>query len=407
MADKNQIPQPELIRQCASRIIRSGALGTGRVFPTLLTYLVDCTLKGRVAHEFDIAVDVFGKDEGFRDSADAQIRVHMYKLRQRLDAYYTAKGKDEPYRLEIPKGTYEVVATPNTQAPADHGQLKARASGSWALPTALTLLLVISVAANVFLALDRSSANDGHATIESSLWAGLREGSGPIVLAVGDFFFFSGEDGRVRIRDTRINSNEDLLLSAEYRAFAEGRFETITYLPKSVVFGLQSILPVASATGRSVVIKLMSELTSDDLREFDIIYVGFVRSMGILRDYYFSKSNFVAETPFLELVHAGSGTAYTRSGPVPGTNIDYGLFASFKGPTGNDIVVMTGLSDVGVLASARSLTKAGSTREIARMADSSREPLSQGFEVLLEVDGHSRTDLDYRIVGVYGLPLRY
>ena len=43
-----------------------------------------------------------------------------------------------------------------------------------------------------------------------------------------------------------------------------------------------------------------------------------------------------------------------RSGPVPQLNRDYGLVARFAGPTGNQILVLTGIGDVGVLAAVRS-----------------------------------------------------
>ena len=48
-----------------------------------------------------------------------------------------------------------------------------------------------------------------------------------------------------------------------------------------------------------------------------------------------------------------NGEVFTRSGPVPEHNRDYGLVTRFAGPTGNQILVLTGIGDVGVLAAAR------------------------------------------------------
>ena len=80
-------------------------LGRGHVYPKLLTYLADCAIRGEVPKEFDITVDVFGKAKGDVDAPDTQTRVHIYKLRARLDTYYAGAGKTEAVRLEIPKET--------------------------------------------------------------------------------------------------------------------------------------------------------------------------------------------------------------------------------------------------------------------------------------------------------------
>ena len=94
-------------------------LGRGHIYPKLLSYLADRTMRGEVPKEFDISVDVFGKAKGDIDAPDAQTRVHIYKLRARLDAYYAGAGKHESLRLEIPKGAYHLCAVANetTAAP--------------------------------------------------------------------------------------------------------------------------------------------------------------------------------------------------------------------------------------------------------------------------------------------------
>ena len=133
-------------------------------------------------------------------------------------------------------------------------------------------------------------------------------------------------------------------------------------------FALQTILPHAAAARKNVTMKLVSELTPADLRDYDVIYVGFVRAMAILKDYYFSRSNFSSDAPlYMSLARPASGEVFTRSGPVPQHNRDYGVFARFTGPAGNQIVVFAGIGDVGVSAVVRSLavTPASSGRGAA------------------------------------------
>ena len=108
---------PAVIRACVARVIESGVLGRGHVYPKLLSYLADRTIRGEVPKEFDISVDVFGKAKGDIDAPDAQTRVHIYKLRARLDPYYAGAGKHEPLRLEIPKGAYHLCAVAKRDSP--------------------------------------------------------------------------------------------------------------------------------------------------------------------------------------------------------------------------------------------------------------------------------------------------
>ena len=59
--------------------------------------------------------------------------------------------------------------------------------------------------------------------------------------------------------------------------------------------------------------KLMSEITGEDLRQNDVIYIGFIRSMGALREYFFRWSNFSSSPPFMELHHKSTGDRFEWS----------------------------------------------------------------------------------------------
>jgi hypothetical protein len=88
---------------------------------------------------------------------------------------------------------------------------------------------------------------------------------------------------------------------------------------------------------------------------------------------------------------------------VPQHNRDYGLVARFAGPAGNAIVVLAGIGDVGVLAAVRALSTSAGIERVQALLDATNVDASGGFEVLVEADGHSRTDLDFRVIGAYAL----
>jgi hypothetical protein len=401
VTDKPRTTDVEILRQCVDRIIESGALGRGHLNAKLLNYLADRAARAEVPKEFDISVDVFHKSTSSADIADAQTRVHIYKLRARLEAYYAGAGKSEAFRLEIPKGTYQLVATANDSvATTDSGTPR---RGAWRL-YAVSGLLAASLLLNI-LWLGGFPQETKPSVAHSAMWAALGDSGRPVLVVLGDHFFFGETGSHVRTRDIAINSDAELRSSPSYGAKPGLVFETLSYLPRSSMFALQTLLPGVAATPENVTLKLVSELTPEDLRTHDIVYVGFVRAMGILRDYYFTRSNFEPDEPlFLSLTESSSGEVFTRSGPVPQYNRDYGLFARLTGPAGNRIVVMAGIGDVGVSAVVRAMHSDGSDEQGAAVRAAAGIDAGDDFELLIEADGHSRTDLDSMVLRA--LPLR-
>ena len=66
------------------------------------------SIKNKIPKETDIAKYVFEKDESFDPAADTIVRVHIYKLRKKLEKYYDSTGRSDKMKLKIPKGHYHV-----------------------------------------------------------------------------------------------------------------------------------------------------------------------------------------------------------------------------------------------------------------------------------------------------------
>ncbi|MEM7251758.1 MAG: AAA family ATPase [Pseudomonadota bacterium] len=73
-----------------------------------LRYVVDQTMAGRQEYlkEYTIALEVFGRDATFDPQTSPIVRVQASKLRRLLALYYTTEGKDEPVRIDLPRGGY-------------------------------------------------------------------------------------------------------------------------------------------------------------------------------------------------------------------------------------------------------------------------------------------------------------
>ena len=96
------------VREQLDRILQSGPFQQSRRRQRFLEYIVGEMLAGRgdQIKGYNIAVEVLGRSEGFNGGVDPIVRVEAARLRDRLREYYEAGGRDDPIRIELPKGSY-------------------------------------------------------------------------------------------------------------------------------------------------------------------------------------------------------------------------------------------------------------------------------------------------------------
>ena len=70
-----------------------------------LQYIVNETLAGRPERlkGYSIGVEVFGRPEAFDPVADPIVRIEAARLREKLRDYYSAIGKQDPIRIDLPR----------------------------------------------------------------------------------------------------------------------------------------------------------------------------------------------------------------------------------------------------------------------------------------------------------------
>ncbi len=398
----------------------SSSLGKSEVYRKLLGYLATRALAGDVPKELDIAVDVFGKDASFNSAEDAVVRVNVRSLRQRLDEYYRGAGAQDAVRIEIPKGGYRIQIS-NNLAPA--------APATAAIPVAEPLprtrgstrtYLQLVVAGLVVLALGLAAGTyigtrSATATLQSSepgdsfVWGPVNQSKRPLTIVLGDLYLFSEVDPvsqRTRtIRDPEISSREDLKKYIGAHPEFSARLSSIetTLLPKSVALGLATVLPLVDRTARPVKVAIADELDLNDLRDRDVIYIGPLVRLGPIENLYWKSSRYRYSRESMRLEDTSTGEAYSASGSWPAQRKDYGLFATFPGPTGNRIMILSSVAtDIGLLQIARSMTSMQTITELeAKLTKAG--PRDGAFEVLFSATGIARTDFQAEIVAIHPL----
>jgi hypothetical protein len=84
----------------------------------------DARGRGEQLSEQRIGIHVFDRKLDYDSADDNIVRSHASRLRQRLEAYFHAEGRDETLRLELRRGSYipnfEAVSTTLKQTQVSH-----------------------------------------------------------------------------------------------------------------------------------------------------------------------------------------------------------------------------------------------------------------------------------------------
>jgi hypothetical protein len=401
------------LEEQARRIRASGLLGDGRLL-RLFDFLLEGTRTGRVPKEVEVAHGVFERGAGFDVAQDALVRVYVHKLRRKLEDYHAGKGAGDAVRVVIPKGEYRLAIEPaprsieETPEPSAPAPARGRAPDVRRHRRWLTGSLIASLVVNLVLlalAYPRWHRTDPPATLRSSpLWAPLLNDDRPIVILLGDYYIFGETDGAMDvqrlIREFSINSHEDLAEYLQLNPKKVGRYEDISlsYLPTSTAFVLRNVIPILQSSHRPLTIALVSDLSPELLKSADIVYVGLVSGLGMLKDVVFAGSRLAVGDSYDELVDGRSGAHYYSGEQMRFLGKekyhDFGYFASFPGPNGNHVLVISGMRDTGLMRTGETLTQAAGIEQLQ-----SRIAASQpGFEALYEVYGLSGASIGAKLV---------
>jgi hypothetical protein len=419
--------ESESLQALADRIRAAGALGRSQLIHKLFDFLIDCSTTGRAPKETEVAIEVFGKDGGFDVAQDAMVRVYVHKLRRKLEEYYSAAGRGDPFQLTIPKGAYRILingpeapaaadasgpapgSTPDAAAPGT-----ASAAGSTARPAPAASrrrFLLPGLAASLLLnamllGLAFWYGHHGRATnpvLANPLWSRIVDSDRPLLLVLGDYYIFAETDRNMEVqrlvREFSINSAGDLDQYLKLNPQFADRYQDmqLNYLPTSAASALKELMPLLAGASARTRVVLASDLTPAMLKSSDVIYIGYLSGMGMLSDRVFSGSRFDVGESFDVLIDRVSGRRYISQAalPVPGetTYHDYGYFASFAGPSGNQIMIIAGTRDVAVMHTAESITHADSLQQL-----SDRSGNVRSFDALYDVFAMNGTNLNGTLV---------
>ncbi len=415
---------PESLSALADRIRATGALGRSQLIRKLFDFLIECSATGRGPKEAEVAIEVFGKDAAFDVAQDAMVRVYVHKLRRKLEEYYSTTGRNDPFRLTIPKGAYRIVINDQevlaaANAAVDHASNATFAampdqSGDagvdspatppvtgarrWLWPVlGASLLINLLFLGTLFWYRHHDGAINP--VLSSPVWSRMLTAERPLLVVLGDYYIFAETDKNMEVqrlvREFSINSAGDLDQYLRLHPEFEDRYQDmqLNYLPTSAAYALKDLMPMLAGASDHTRVVMASQLTPQMLKVSNVIYIGYLSGMGMLSDLVFSGSRFNVGESFDVLIDRTSGKRYISQAalPVPGeqTYHDFGYFATFEGPSGNQLMIIAGTRDVAVMHTAESVTRAPSLQQL-----SSRSGNSRSFDALYDVFAMDGTNLN-------------
>lgn len=381
------------------------AFSEADVLGRLFDFLVLSATSQRRPKEFEVAAAVFGRDANFDGAQDASVRVAIHRLRKKLDEFYAGPGRDEPVRLVIPKGRYRMVieaqAAPEV-VPGSRPVPPIRRPLAWIVG----LLLALNAALYGGFWVSHSADWRLDRVRHASPWAPLLSNGLPTLLVVGDYYIFSESDparGVDRlVREYGVNSRGDLDVWLMNNPQAIGRYRDLglSYLPVGAAFALRDIAPVLAggpARADRLRVVMASDLTSEMLKQNNIVYVGYISGLGLLREPAFWASRFKVGSTYDQLVETATGRSYVsqQGGPQDGdtTRRDFAYVTAFKGPQGNRILIIAGARDVALMHAAETLTSPAALAALRKGSGG-----AESFEALYEAQGLGRNNLSGRMI---------
>jgi hypothetical protein len=405
--------------------VRSGALGRSRSYARLLEFLVECAHGGRTPKELEIAIEVFGRGADFDPSQDSMVRVYAHNLRQKLEHYYATAGRNEPRQLVLARGEYRVslsesdepaVAAAEAPAPAAPvsppsgaaTEQPRRPLSRWRLAFAAAALLVLGVGLGAAIVIESEPAPPAAASVaKSPLWAGMLDDELPILVVVGDYYIYGelDEHGDVArlVRDFNVGSSAELdeLMKNDTTLMSRYMDLDLTYLPTGSAFALLDLLRVLYTSNKSVRVVSMSEMNEADLKSSHVIYVGYISALDKLEDFVFASSALTIGYTYDELRNMDTGELYTSEAGFPEINHnyrDYAFISTFPGPGGNQLMIVSGTRDAGLMQAAHALADPMFVASMEQQRPDAGKNQPPSFEMLYEVTGYGRTNLDAMLV---------
>jgi hypothetical protein len=383
-------------KKLLEKILSSKEFSGSKIYVSYLTYLVEAAESGKNLKEISIAIEFFGKGPDFNPTEDTIVRTHTYNLRKKLQNYYYDEGKDDKYRLRIPKGHYDVTFVPFTDNPYHPRKMLRFFVREYKLVIIIILSILLLGSLVYDFTLNRQLANRRIIEKNDPIWSDYLQSKQPVLIVVGDHFFFDDYSEKfqtnITIRSGKINSIDDFEAFKSHYPDINLKPSDEPYFPYHSIWSLPPILSILNSVQQNSILRKSSSITPQTLGEYNIIFLGSIKTLNILR-HTLTQSHFSYEILPHKVIFkdTDSTQVFKTNLHSAGLNEDLVLAVKLPGPVDNSIFIIASYHSLGAPEVVNHLTQAATRKAVEQQFIQKYGYVPQYFEILFRVTGIDKT----------------
>lgn len=389
-------PTADQVRVQLDRLLAHDSFRDSPTLRRLLSYIVEETLSGRGKDlkEYTLGVSVFKRGIDFDSRTDSIARVQVGVLRKKLAAYYAGPSQLDETVIDIPRGQYAAHFTIRQSVPVVIPRVEVERPKQSRLHIMGWVLLGLGIGLALWLpfrAKDQIASPASFPWRDHPLWKGYFEPDSSTQLVVGAPMFVTF--GGLYIRDSMVNSPEDLAKNEKMRKVAEVLRATARpdeiYTGMGETAGLYSLGRFFGSAGKDLPLVRNRLARWQDFAHSNVILLSSFRfrtlsqQLDLPRDFVFDGEKSVIRN----LRPAQGEQAEYRPWVSNSDNdFDYALVSVWPSPqSGRRIMTIGGAYTWGTQGAADYVVDPPNLRELAKRLESGRSAGSDGLQILLKI----------------------
>lgn len=398
-------------RQQIERILHSKAFRGSEVQRSLLAYLAEKSLAGEAdsLKEYTVGLEALGKPPSYDPRQDSVVRVHVARLRAKLEEYYRTDGVTDPVVVDLPKGGFRVVfVTRPTTAEAQKRPAPAVGDRGWRwreIGLAVALVAVTTFA--VYLALEppravRETTQAAWTPELQQIWGPLLASDRPLVVCIAARLMVR-IPGVGFVRDPDLDEWNELTKAKGIRTLKQK-------LRPSSLFPSYGFTGIGTASGafllgkflgprRQNVVMVRSDLLSwPELKENNVVFLGSpagTRQMESLP----MNQQIVMESDGIRNLNPQPGEPAFIPDQVSGAHVgedSHALITDMPGLYGRgEVLILSGNQLTSVIAGVEAVTDPNLARMLVKQLRGPSGRLPRYYQVVLSV--HSKDNFPVEI----------
>jgi hypothetical protein len=395
------------LREEISHVLESGALQQSAVLRRILEYLGEAAAQGKDdLKEYTIGVEALGKSASYDPQRDSTVRVHVGKLRQKLDEYYRDQGAEHRLRISLPKGTFrlQLESQQNGAPPEEKSRPNFR---RYLIPVAAGLLIAVLF----YLLGARKSARAGASeaglawTPELRLfWQPIVGNGMPIIISYD--VAMTIELPPWKIRNPNINTPEELAGSKEWQELSDklGHPAVHTeypYVGFGIAQGTYLLSQLMTSQKVQPLVKRSTILSWEDIARSHLIFIGTGKNAKIRHilehgDFQWDLNKITNLKPQAGEPREFPSVFDSRSGEY---REQYALISMLPGfDSSTRILILGGGISEGDWGAVEYVTLPDHVSELVRQLKTSAGDLPKAFQVVVRITYESRVPVTINYV---------